>query len=216
MDNQMTVGGILNFCVENTKRHFLKFLGLLGVAIIVLIVGAGINSVLVSILGRFGGFLGWIVSLVLGAGISFSFLKNILNICRGEKIDFMVLAKVNPTTIIYFFVLMVIMNIVLTIGYILLIIPGIILTLMLIAAPFLVIDRDMDPMAAIKESINMTNGHKMNLFVGLFVSTLVASILSVFIITLIFTIPMMLLIYVYPYLLLTGQLDEAKKNLESV
>ena len=215
MDNQMTVGGFLNFCIENAKRHFLKFFGLYVVAIIVLIAGTAISSVLSSLLGKVGGFLGGIISLFLFASVSFGFLKNILNLCRGEKVDFMVFIKVNPITILYFFLLIIFLNIVLTIGYLLLIVPGVILTLMFITAPFLVIDRDMDPISAIKESIKMTSGHKMDLFVGLCVSTIVASFLSIFIITLIFTIPMMLLIYVYPYLLLTGQLDEAKKHLEA-
>jgi len=215
MDNQMTVGGFLNFCIENAKRHFLKFLGLYVVAIIVLIAGTAISSVLSSLLGKVGGFLGGIISLFLFASVSFGFLKNILNLCRGEKVDFMVFIKVNPITILYFFLLIIFLNIVLTIGYLLLIVPGVILTLMFITAPFLVIDRDMDPISAIKESVKMTNGHKMDLFVGLCVSSIVASFLSIFIITLIFTIPMMLLIYVYPYLLLTGQLDEAKKHLEA-
>ena len=216
MDNQITVGGILNFCFENAKRHFLKFIGLFVVAIIVILAGTAASSILTSLLGKVGGLLGGIVSLFLWISVSFCFLKNVLNLCRGEKIDLMVITKVEPITIVYFLILMVLMNIALTIGYFLLIIPGIILTLMLQAAPFLVIERGMDPISAIKESINMTNGHKMSLFVGLFVSTLVATCLSIFIITLVFTIPMMLLIYAYPYLLLTGQLDEAKKNLENV
>jgi len=171
MDNQMTVGGILNFCFENAKRHFLKFIGLFVVAIIVILAGTAASSILASLLGRVGGLLGGIVSLVLWISVSFCFLKNVLNLCRGEKIDLMVITKVEPITIVYFLILMVLMNIVLTIGYFLLIVPGIILTLMLQPAPFLVIERGMDPISAIKESINMTNGHKMNLFVGLFVST---------------------------------------------
>ncbi|MCL1957139.1 MAG: hypothetical protein FWF63_07435 [Fibromonadales bacterium] len=221
MDNQMTVGGFLNFCIENAKRHFLKFLGLYVVAIIVLIVGAAISSAfsllykVSSMLGQVGAYLSGIILLFLLASVSFGFLKNILNLCRGEKVDFMVFIKVNPITILYFFIHTILISIILTIGYILFIIPGVILTLMLLPAPFLVIDRDMGPISAIKESFRITSGHKMDLFVGLCVSITVAVYLSTPIISLVFTIPMMLLIYVYPYLLLTGQLDEAKKHLEA-
>lgn len=215
MDNQMTVGGFLNFCIENAKRHFLKFLGLYVVAIIVLIVGAAINFGLISLLGKTGATLGRLIMLFLMVSVSFGFLKNILNLCRGEKVDFLIFIKVKPITMLYFFILTILISIILTIGYILFVIPGVILTLMLLPAPFLVIDRDMGPISAIKESFRITSGHKMDLFVGLCVSITVAVYLSAPVISLVFTIPMMLLIYVYPYLLLTGQLDEAKKHLEA-
>jgi len=214
MDNQMTVSGFLNFCIENAKRHFLKFLGLYAVALIVLVVGTAIGSALSYLLDEIGAFLGGLIILFLSISVSFGFLKNILNLCRGEKVDFMVFIKIKPLTMLYFFILVILTSIIISIGYILLIIPGVILTLMLLPASFLVIDRDMGPISAIKESFRITSGHKMDIFVGLCISITVAFYLSVPIISLVFTIPMMLLIYVYPYLLLTGQLDEAKKNLE--
>jgi len=213
MNNQMTVGDFLSFCIENAKKHFLKFFGLYIVAIIVLIVGSGISALLSKLLGGVGTFLGGLISLFLVISVSFGFLKNVLNLCRGEKIDFLIFIKAKPITMLYFFILSVLVSIILTIGYLLFIIPGVILTLMLLPSSFLVIDRDMGPITAITESIKITNGHKMDLFVGLLVSIIVVIYLSVFIIPLVFTIPMALLIQVYPYLQLTGQLEEAKKNL---
>jgi uncharacterized membrane protein len=212
MENQMTVGSFLNFGVENAKRHFLKFLGLSIIAVVVLAIGGGISVALAG-LDEMGTIIGSLLVLFLCITISFGFLKNVLNLCRGEKINIKAFVHAKLMTILNFFVLMVLLTIILSIGYTLLIIPGIILSVMLCPAPFLVIDRDMGPIDAVKESIKMTSGHKMDIFLGSFISLLVANVLSVFIITLIFTIPMAMFIYVYPYLQLTGQLDEAKKNL---
>jgi len=214
MNNQMTVGSFLNFGVENAKRHFLKFLVLCIVAFVVLAIGSGISVGLAG-LDEVGAMIGSLLVLFLSITISFGFLKNVLNLCRGEKINVMAFVHAKLVTVLNFFVLMILLSIILSIGYILLIIPGIILSVMLCPAPFLVIDRDMGPIDAIKESMKLTSGHKMDIFLGSFIGLLVANLLSIFIITLIFTIPMAMFIYVYPYLQLTGQLDEAKKNLEA-
>jgi len=208
----MTVGSFLNFGVENAKRHFLKFLGMCVLAVVVLAIAGGISAALAGI-DEAGVFIGSLLVLFLSIVISFGFLKNVLNLCRGEKINIKAFVHAKLMTILNFFVLMILLTIILSIGYTLLIIPGIILSIMLGQAPFLVIDRDMGPIDAIKESIKMTSGHKMDIFLGTFIGLLVVYVLSIFIITLIFTIPMAMFIYVYPYLQLTGQLDEAKKNL---
>jgi uncharacterized membrane protein len=49
-------------------------------------------------------------------------------------------------------------------GFILLVVPGIIFACKLAFVPYLVIDRKLGPVAAIKESWNMTEGHAMEVF----------------------------------------------------
>jgi uncharacterized membrane protein len=215
MGNQMSVGSFLSFGIENTKKHFLKFLGLSIISFVALGIGVAICAVLPELLWNAQIIISSLLVIFLSMIIGFGFYKNVLNLCRGDKVNIMVFTEAKPETILNFFVLMLLMSIALTIGYTLFIVPGIILTVMLLPAPFLVIDRDMGPIEAISESIKITNGHKMDIFAGFFISMAVAYILSIFVITLIFTIPMSMFIYVYPYLQLTGQLDEAKKNLEA-
>ncbi|MCL1966358.1 MAG: hypothetical protein FWF67_00580, partial [Fibromonadales bacterium] len=57
MDNQMTVGSFLNFGVENAKRHFLKFLVLCIIAVVVLAIGGGISAALAG-LDEVGSIIG--------------------------------------------------------------------------------------------------------------------------------------------------------------
>ena len=83
---------------------------------------------------------------------------------------------------------------------------------MLLPAPLMVIDREMGPIEAIKESMSITSGYKMDIFAGTYVGSFIAALLAVPPLTL-FSTPMMLFVYIYPYLQLTGQLDEVEKNL---
>jgi len=209
----MSVGSFLGFGIENAKRYFLKFLGLSVIALVALGIGIAISAVLFDMFEDTGAIIGSLLVTFLAIVIGFSFYKNVLNLCRGEKINIMAFGDASPETLLNFFILMILMSVALSIGYLLFVVPGIILTVMLLPAPFLVIDRGMGPIAAIKESIKITAGHKMDIFAGTFISLVVAYVLSIFVITLIFTIPMSMFVYVYPYLQLTGQLDEAKKNL---
>ncbi len=207
MKELMTVGSFLNFGIESAKRNFLKFFGMIIFAIvafiIIVFVGYSINE-------SFGGIL----TLVFSILISFGFLKNTINLTKGEPISFKAFFSANPVTLLHFFVAMIILFIVISIGMILLIIPGIILSYMLILTPYLIIDKNMGAIEAIMESMKLTKGYKMDIFVGHFIVFLLINIASMLIVTLPFTIPMALFVQIYPYLVLTGQLENAKAKMD--
>ena len=207
MKEMLTVGNFLNFGIESAKRNFLKFFGMIIFAviafIIIVFIGYGINE-------TFGGMLTLIFSIL----ISFGFLKNTIRLTKGEPINFKAFFSANPVTLLHFFVAMVIMFVVISIGMILLIIPGIILSYMLILTPYLIIDKDMGAVEAIMESMRLTKGYKMDIFVGHFIVFLLINIASMLIVTLPFTIPMALFVQIYPYLVLTGQLENAKAKMD--
>ena len=72
-----------------------------------------------------------------------------------------------------YLVVVVLTMIVVLVGTLLFIIPGIIASVALFFAPYLVIDRNMGPIEAMKESLHITNGHKWNIFMlGLIVAGL--------------------------------------------
>ena len=64
-----------------------------------------------------------------------------------------------------YLVMTILVLIVVIVGLFLFVIPGIIAGIALSMAPYLVIDRNLGPVEAMKESIRITNGHKWNLFV---------------------------------------------------
>lgn len=55
-------------------------------------------------------------------------------------------------------------GIVVIVGLILLIVPGVIAALALMFAPYLIVDRNLGPIEAMKESVRITKGHRWQLF----------------------------------------------------
>jgi uncharacterized membrane protein len=86
------------------------------------------------------------------------------------------------------------------IGLILLIVPGIIAAVMLLFVKFIVVDRHMGPIEAMKESARITKGHRMNLFLfvlAIAVLNIIGAVLLV--LPLLVTIPISMLAMVYAY-----------------
>lgn len=103
-----------------------------------------------------------------------------------------------------FLVMTLLVTIITTIGMALLIVPGIIAALALSFAPYLVVDRNLTALDAIKESVHITNGHRWNLlmFVALvFVANLIGA--AALGIGLMITVPVTALaaVHVYRWLL---------------
>jgi uncharacterized membrane protein len=149
---------------ELTKKH-------LGFTIIVYAIYLGVTigvSALQVTVERFLGkgiwsfnitILEYLVMLLLGMG----FIKIFLDIYDGKK------AEISTLFTTYeqyfdFFICCLLVTLIVVAGIILLIAPGIIWALKYQFALYLVIDRKMKPIDAIKLSGKMTHGHKVNLF----------------------------------------------------
>jgi hypothetical protein len=202
MKELMTVGSFLNFGVESAKKNWLKFFGMIIFAIIVMVITAFVAS-------KLGDSVGGIIMMVIMILLSFGFIKNTINLTRDQPIDFKAFFNSNPMTMINFLIAMFITSILISIGLVLLIIPGIILAYMFILVPYLIIDKDMGAFEAMGESMRLTKGYKMDIFAGHFIVMIIIQVISMFIITLPFTIPMSLFVMIYPYLVLTGQVGTA-------
>ncbi|OGF49610.1 MAG: hypothetical protein A2231_05115 [Candidatus Firestonebacteria bacterium RIFOXYA2_FULL_40_8] len=149
---------------ELTKKH-------LGFAIIVYAIYIGVTigiSALQITAERFMSnsilsfnitILEYLVMILLGMG----FIKIFLDIYDGKK------AEISTLFTTYeqyfgFFICYLLVTLIVAAGIILLIVPGIIWALKYQFALYLVIDRKMKPIDAIKMSGKMTQGHKVNLF----------------------------------------------------
>ncbi|MFC2032557.1 hypothetical protein ACFLUS_04245 [Chloroflexota bacterium] len=109
------------------------------------------------------GFLGLIYGLLINGpvdyGVSFAYLKA----ARGDKLeikDMFEAFKNYWNAVLVSFLVFVIIGI----GFILLIVPGIIFACKLVFTPYLVVDRKMGVIEAIKESWRMTGGHAWKVF----------------------------------------------------
>jgi len=64
-----------------------------------------------------------------------------------------------------YLVMTILVLVVVVFGFVLFIVPGIIAGLALSFAPYLIVDRNLGPIEAMKQSVEMTHGHRWNLFI---------------------------------------------------
>ncbi len=169
--------------------------------------------------------ISWIVSAIAGAftesGNEFSLIGFVLNIVLGTFINMGITAFAlkahdnlegaqimdlwHPQHFLPYLAASILSFIAIGLGLILLIVPGIIISIMLWFVAYLVIDRNLGPIEAMKESARITKGHKWDLFVfGILLGLInVLGFLLLFI-GLLVTIPLSMLAMVHAYRTLAG------------
>jgi uncharacterized membrane protein len=103
----------------------------------------------------------------------------------------------------WFYLVSLLGTLIIIVGFILFIIPGIILSIVLMFATYIVVDREMKPIEALKESARLTEGHRWMLL--LFSLELVAiNLLGVLLLVvgLLVTIPVSILATIHAYRML--------------
>lgn len=161
-------------------------------------VGAGIGGVLDGMMdsesATFSSLLSGLLQLLVGTPLSVGTAYVFLRAARGETPQVNDLFAAFRSTNIWFSSIATIflMGIIIGIGYVLLIIPGIFLTIKLSFAIFLVVDENLGPMAALRESWRRTAGHAWSI-VGIALLAIPISIVG-FILLLVGIIPASMLV----------------------
>ncbi len=141
------------------------------------------------------GVLGFVISTILQMGVT----RIVLNIHDGREVSFNNL--IGETSLLVKFILAQILTMIAVFaGLILFIVPGIIAAIGLFFVPYVVIDKKLGPIEAIKESWRLTKGHKWNVFFFslLFVLINLLGMLA-FMVGLLVTMPITFLAAVYAY-----------------
>lgn len=187
--NTLSVKEAFSFGWRTFKSRAWFFVGITAtVTVLEIIVGA--------IQDNLGDLLGFIVSLVLSTLITVGVINVFLRAHEDVKLPtFKDLW--NPAPFWRYLGTSLLLFIILIIGFVLLIVPGVILSLMLFLAPYFVVDKGMNPVAALKESYRATKGNRWKifllmlsvlgitilgmipLFLGLLVTTPIAALASV-------------------------------------
>jgi len=149
------------------KQLWKYFLELLLISVIAFVIGipSGMGGWAkdIAVLGGFLGFVSFVYTLLVvnpvDYGVSFAFLKA----ARRDKLEIndMFEASKNYWNAVLANLLV---GVIVVIGLFLLIVPGIIFYCKLIFTRYLVVDRKMGVIEAIKESWNMTKGHTGEVF----------------------------------------------------
>jgi uncharacterized membrane protein len=123
-----------------------------------------------------------VVSMLVGLGVTTFSLKAHDNVETAQLGDLW-----NPGPFWRFLAAHILTGIVLFIGFICLIVPGIILAVGLAFVPYLVVERGLGPVEAMKESWRITKGHKWKLFqlglvfLGICLLGIIAFIVGIFV-----------------------------------
>lgn len=147
----------------------------------------------------------FVFQLILGMVLA----KVMILLSREEKVTMNVLAEVAPRVLNYLGGI-ILQGLIVIGGLILLILPGIIWGIKFSFAPYLIIDKGMGPLEALRESAEMTDGRKWDL-VGFYLATMCLAYVGIFglVIGLVVTLPLAGLAYagMYNYLV-----ERYKKN----
>ncbi|GAH46429.1 unnamed protein product, partial [marine sediment metagenome] len=122
-------------------------------------VGQGAGAAGAAVLGILSLAYGILFTSPIGYGVSFAYLKA----ARGDTLDVkdMFEAFYNYWNAVLASLLV---GVIIGIGFVLLIVPGIIFACKLVFTPYLVVDRKMEVIEAVKESWRMTGGHAWKVF----------------------------------------------------
>ena len=148
--------------------------------------------------------LDFAVQILLGMGMTLILIRIYDNADTGYR-DFF-----EPIPLFVSYIIATILTtIIVSIGFLLLVIPGIVASIALMFVPYLIIDRNMGPIEAIKESVNLSKGHMWNLLMlGLLIIGLNVVGVLAFGIGLLVTIPVSALAVVHVYRWLLNPKDD--------
>ena len=163
-----TVGSSYGLSWEVMQKNFLELL-LVMVIYIVASIPAGIGRIGIEAAGLgAGGILLGLFSLVYGlfvvAPLSYGLAYVFLKVIRGEKFDVSDMFDCFKSNYLNIVLANLLTGAIVIAGLIVFIIPGIIFACKLAFVPYLIMDKKLEVIEAIKTSWNMTKGHAWTIF----------------------------------------------------
>jgi uncharacterized membrane protein len=205
---EFSTGSALRFGWETFKKRPWFFVG----STVVILLA----SVLVDT------FTGGIDAVVAGSPDATSIIGTVINLALGTLISmgataFYLAAHDNPDTVDLsslwhprpfwkYLGASILLGLAVGLGFLLLIVPGIIFALMFMFTTFIVIDRELGPIEAMKESSRIARGYKWSLL-GFILVLVLINLLGVLalVVGLLVSIPVSSLAFAYAYRLLSGR-----------
>lgn len=161
--NTFSIEEALSFGWRKTKEHFWFLVGMGAILfLIMLVIQLLLNTLRINEESA-GGVVFlfiWLVCIIFQFGV----MKITLKIVDGQTVIYKDLVP-EKKLLFYFIVAVVLSGIIAAIGTVFFIIPGIIFSLALSLSGYLVLDKKLKPIEAIKESWRITKGSRMQLFI---------------------------------------------------
>ena len=198
--NTFSAGAAIRFAWETFKKRTMFFVGMsVIIACISWAIGAFVGAMSTSSDSVSVALLSFLVDLALSVFLNMGVIAYALRAHDAPE-KAMVQDLWHPQTFWKYLVVTILVFLCVVTGFILLIVPGIIVGIMLMFTPYLIIDRNLAPIDAMKESRRITDGSKWQLFVlglALFGINIVGAI--ALLVGLLVTIPVSMLAIVHAY-----------------
>lgn len=158
-----TLDEVLKASWAITKKHWTQFL-VIGLVALALYIAYGIlYAVLDSAIG-IPGIVDSLLSFLIGVYVSIFTARGALTIVREEKLDIATITKFDGKLFLHAALATVLFYLVVVVGLILLIIPGIIAAIMFSFYIYSLVDKHTEAVQALEDSMNMTKGNKLTIF----------------------------------------------------
>jgi uncharacterized membrane protein len=201
-----SIGSAVDFGWETFKKRPWFFVGTSLVILLLNIAAGAVTSVVDAGLSMDKSTpISSVADLVLGTFINMGVTAFYLN--AYDNPDTVSLASLwHPQPFWKFLAASLLLGLAIVIGFLLLIVPGVIFTLMFMFATFIVVDRELGPIEAMKESKRLAHGHKWALLGFVLVLALI-NLLGVLAlgVGLLVSIPVSSLAFVHTYRVLCGR-----------
>jgi uncharacterized membrane protein len=174
---------------------------------------AGIIQTSVAPEGEIAGIVaGFAVSILIQVFVNIAYIAFFLKV-HDDVMSAKMIDAWQPQHFLNFVVTTILVYIVILIGFILLVIPGIIASLALMFAPYLVIDKGMGPIEAMKESMRITKGSRLRLFALIMACMLIMFLgLLAVVVGILVAIPVSLLALMVAYRTLSAMPADAPRS----
>ncbi len=193
--NTFSIEAAFRFGWDTFKKRPGFFIGMT----LIILVASWVTGFVIGMIGMKDNFLGGIINLAVTTLVDLGVVATMLKVYDSpESVTFADLW--HPQSYLPYLGATILTAICVVVGLVLLVIPGIIAAVMLLFVKFLVVDRKLGPVEALKESARITKGHRMTLFLfvlAIAVINVIGALLLV--VPLLVTIPISTLAMVYAY-----------------
>ncbi len=188
----------INLGFKLAKKNIIFFIGLFVIVVIISMVTGGVQMAAAFDKQPMAYIILYVLTFIVNSIVAMGLIKITLEIIDKKKPKFSDLFYVKP--LVNFILASLIRGVITFIGFILLIIPGIIFSIRLQYVPYLIVDKNLPPVEAIKKSWEMTKGSTWNLFffgILLFLVNVLGAILLL--VGLFVTVPLTMLATTFVY-----------------
>lgn len=156
--NTFSAGGLISAGWDTFKKRGWFFIG---ITLLTIVIEVALRAVTAPLTGS-EQYVALIINILFGTLISIGLVSIFLKATGApESVTFSDLW--HPASYWYYLGAELLSGLCIALGFILLIIPGLILAIMWFFVKYLVIDKNLTPIAAMKESARMTKGHRWDL-----------------------------------------------------